>query len=63
MDNQKTQNYGSGSVQLKQDKPSHMNQGNRTFHPDDQKKQQPASEHGEKQRGMQHQEEPTRKAS
>lgn len=78
MDNQKTQNCGSGSVQQtpqgqqapKQDKPSHMNQGDRTFRPDDQKKQpgehpkqQPSGEHRENQGSTQRHEEPARKAS
>ncbi|HYK35498.1 hypothetical protein [Alloacidobacterium sp.] len=79
MEDQKTQNCGSGSVQQgqqgqqapKQEKPSHMNQGDRTFRPDDQKKQQggehqkqPASgEHRENQGSTQRHEEPARKAS
>ena len=47
---------------MTQDKPSHMNQGNQTFRPDQQKSQPPRDQH-ENPKGGQQDEERPRKAS
>lgn len=81
MDNQKTQNCGQTQQGMKQgeegikqqDKPSHMNQGDRTFRPDQEKRQDPSKEQEHRkdpgssqhqdQGSGQHHEQPARKAS
>lgn len=66
MDDQKKNCGDTGSQQsqqgIKQDKPSHMNQGNQTFYPNQQKKEQ-SSDRRKNPGSSQPHEEPARKAS